>query len=133
MRSDPETKSGSRHSAGTEPLRRKRVLPVPTSAIRRPVRILLVFATIVLIVDALVGQKGLIEAMRARRQYRETADSLASARRENDQLRDLARRLRDDPQAIESVAREQLGLIREGEILFIIKDGQPVINDPTVR
>jgi cell division protein FtsB len=34
----------------------------------------------------------------------------------------MARRLRDDPAAIEEQARRELGLIKPGEVLFIIKD-----------
>jgi cell division protein FtsB len=107
-------------------LRRKRAAPAPpSSAGRRAVHFLLVFVTLVLVGDALIGEKGLIESMRARRQYREVAASLESLRRENGRLRENVRRLRDDPGAIESLAREQLGLIRPGEVLFIIKDETP--------
>lgn len=80
------------------------------------------FVTLVLVVDALVGQKGLMESISARRQYRELAASLDALHRENVRLREEARRLKDDPAAIEAVAREELGLIRPGEILFIVKD-----------
>ena len=34
------------------------------------------------------------------------------------------RRLNEDPATIESVAREQLGLIRPGEVVFILKDAK---------
>jgi len=112
-----------RRPAGVEPLRRKRVAPAPpSSAGRRALHFLILFVTLVLVADALVGEKGLVESMRARRQHREVAASLESLRRENGKLRDTVRRLRDDPGAIESLAREQLGLIRPGEVLFIIKD-----------
>lgn len=122
----PESQSAARRTAGVEPLRRKRVAPAPSSAIRRrTVHWLLVFVTLVLVTDALVGEKGLIESMRARRQHREVAASLDALRRENARLRENVRRLRDDPGAIESLAREQLGLIRPGEVLFIIKDEKP--------
>ena len=60
--------------------------------------------------------------MRARKQYREAAASLEAVRRDNIRLREEARRLKEDPGAIEALAREQLGLIRPGEVLFIIKD-----------
>jgi cell division protein FtsB len=114
----------TRRAAGVEPLRRKRVAPAPSSpAGRKAVHFLLIFVTLVLVADALVGEKGLIESMRARRQYREVAASLDALRRENGRLRETVRGLRDDPAAIESLAREQLGLIRPGEVLFIIKDG----------
>jgi cell division protein FtsB len=36
-----------------------------------------------------------------------------------------ARRLREDPSAIESVARRDLGLIKPGEKVFIVKDAAP--------
>jgi cell division protein FtsB len=92
---------------------------------RRTVHFLLIFVAFVLVVDALVGEKGLIESMRARRQHREVAASLETIRRDNVRLREEARRLKEDPGAIESLAREQLGLIRPGEVLFIIKDQAP--------
>jgi cell division protein FtsB len=78
--------------------------------------------TIVLIVDALVGEKGFLDTLRARRQYRELAAALAQKRQENARLRDEVHRLRDDPSRIEAVAREDLGLMRDGEVLFIVRD-----------
>jgi cell division protein FtsB len=60
--------------------------------------------------------------MRARRQYEQLARSLEDLKRENARLRDEARRLREDPTAIESLAREELGLVRPGEVVFILKD-----------
>ncbi len=120
-----EPRPAPRPPSGPEPLRRKRAQPVPLSpSRRRSVRLLLVFVTLVLIVDALIGEKGLMETMRARRQYRETASQLAAVRRENAQAREEMRRLNEDLGAIESLAREELGLIGDGEILFIIKDGK---------
>ena len=43
----------------------------------------------------------------------------------NVRLAGQARRLREDPTAIEEVARRELGLIRPGEKVFIIKDVPP--------
>ncbi len=114
------------HAGRPEPLRRHR--PVPQAgwpAGRRLLLAALVFVTIVLLVDALVGEKGFLETMRARRQSREVAAALESIRRENARLRDDVRRLNEDPGALESVARRDLGLIRPGEVLFIIKDAKP--------
>jgi cell division protein FtsB len=123
-----EPRPGSRRTGGVEPLRRKRVSPArgPSSAARRrALNVLLIFVTVVLVADALIGEKGLLESVHARRQYREVAASLDGLRRDNIRLRDEARRLREDPGAIEAMAREQLGLIRPGEVLFIIKDETP--------
>ena len=115
-----------RRPAGPEPLRRKTVRPARRSAIwRRTLHFLVVFATILLVVDSLVGERGLLETLKARRQHRELAASLDGLRLENGQLREEMRRLKEDPAAIESVAREELGLIRPGELLFIIRDAKP--------
>ena len=92
---------------------------------RRAVNYLLMFATAVLVVDALVGERGLVATTRARRQAAELQADVDRVRAENEQLRETAKRLENDPTAIELVAREKLGLIREGEILVIVKGAKP--------
>lgn len=76
----------------------------------------------VLIIDALVGDRGFLAMLKAQQQYRTLETSLAQSRTENARLREQARQLREDPQAVEEIARRELGLIRPGEKLFIIKD-----------
>ena len=88
----------------------------------RVVRYLVVAVGVVLIVDALVGDRGFLAMLKARQQYRTLETSLAQSRTDNARLREEARRLREDPQAIEEIARRELGFIRPGEKLFIIKD-----------
>jgi cell division protein FtsB len=92
----------------------------------RVLNYVLAFVTVVLVVDALVGDKGLLDTLRARRQHRALTAALAQKRQENVRLRDDIRRLKEDPGAIEALAREQLGLMRDGEVLFIVRDTQSV-------
>ncbi len=92
---------------------------------RRVARYVLAFVTVVLVIDAIVGEKGLLALLNARRDFTAVEASLAEARAENTRLREEARRLREDPSAIEEIARRELGLIKPGEILFIVKDAQP--------
>jgi cell division protein FtsB len=89
---------------------------------RRLVRYGLVFITIVLVIDAIVGEKGLLALLEARRTFGMIEQSLQRARRDNADLREEARRLREDPTAIEDLARRELGLIKPGEKLFILRD-----------
>jgi cell division protein FtsB len=89
---------------------------------RRLLRHALVFITAVIIIDAIAGEKGLLALLQARREYSALERSLERARAENAELRDMARRLREDPSAIEEQARRELGLIKPGEVLFIVKD-----------
>lgn len=92
---------------------------------RRILQLLTLFVAAVIVVDALVGERGLLAMMRKRQQFDELATSIARQKSENAQLREEARRLREDPSAIEEIARRDLGLIRPGEKVFIIKDVTP--------
>jgi cell division protein FtsB len=97
---------------------------VPPATRRRTLQVLLVFVTVVLVINALVGERGLTETLRARKKHQELVTSIERLRAENARLRDEARRLRSDPATIEALARQELGLIKPGEMLFIIKDAK---------
>ncbi len=92
---------------------------------RKGLQLLLVFVTTVLVINALVGERGLMETLRARREYAELETSLARKRAENARLREHVERLLHDPATIEDIARRELRLIRPGEMLFIVKDARP--------
>ena len=130
----PVPSAPRRRDTRPEPLRRKRVVPAPPSSTprrRRILNMLLAFATVVLFVDALVGDKGLIERTRAHRQYEQEAAALEAVRQENAAMRDKILRLKDDPAAIESIAREEMGFVRPGELLFILRDApKPAAHTP---
>ena len=96
--------------------------PVPRRQPRRFWSQAILFAACVLLVNAVFGDKGLMDSLRARKASAAAARELDQLRRENASLREQVRRLRTDPAAIEAVARGELGLIRPGEILVTIKD-----------
>ena len=97
---------------------------VSPAARRRTFQLLLVFVTLVLVINALVGERGLMETIQARRQHQDLVLSIERLRAENARLRDDVRRLLSDPGTIEALARQELGLIKPGELLFIIKDAK---------
>lgn len=84
----------------------------------------LMFITCVVLADSLVGDRGLGETIRARREYRLSSVALTTLRHENAALREQVRDLQTDPSAIEAIARRELGLIRPGEVLFLLKPVQ---------
>ena len=92
--------------------------------------LLLLFVAALIVVDGLVGERGLLAMLRARHEYDELAASIARRRAENSRLREEARRLREDPAAIEEIARRELGLIKPGEKVFIVKDVGPPTAKP---
>jgi len=111
----------SQEEASNTP-RQRSPQPKGTSRGRRIGQIALVFVFVAMAVDALVGERGFMAIFRARKQYEEVSQSLTRQKAENARLREEARRLKDDPSAIEELARRNLGLIRPGEKVFIVKD-----------
>ena len=77
-----------------------------------------VIALVALIVGALFGDRGVLHLI----EQRHRAEALAR------ELSDLAQQiaaLRSDPRAIERLAREELGLVRPGETVFLVRDPGP--------
>ena len=97
-------------------------VPVPRRQQRRFWSHVVVFAACVLLVNAVFGDKGLMDSLRARKASAAAARDLERLKRENASLRDQVHRLSSDPATIEAVARGELGLVRPGEILVTIKN-----------
>lgn len=93
---------------------------------RRPrtpwIRRAVVFFACVILLDGLIGDRGLGRTLRARKDYHLAAADLARLKARNAALRDKIHHLQGDPGTIEAVAREELGLIRAGEILVVLRD-----------
>ena len=85
----------------------------------------LLFLGCLLFLDALVGEKGLVENLKARQQFQALERSLGRLKGENEKLRKDVDLLRKDPSTIEDVARRELGMMKPGEKLFIIRDADP--------
>jgi cell division protein FtsB len=82
----------------------------------------LALITCVLLADALFGDRGLAAMLRVRRDHGHSRTALTQLKNENAALRERMRRLLEDPRTIEAVARQELGLVRPGEILVFVKD-----------
>ena len=95
-------------------------LPLPRRERAWLPRVLL-FAAIALVVNALIGERGFVETIRARREFGRAVADLARLQYDNALLNEQAARLRGDLASIEQVARKELGFIRRGEILVVVK------------
>jgi cell division protein FtsB len=93
----------------------------------------MLFATAVVLVNALVGEHGLVASLRARYEYVQEESQLARLRAENARLREQVRRLTSDRDTIEALARTELGLIRPGEVLFIVRPAPATSGSPEQR
>ena len=102
--------------------RKRPLLNRQTTRPRRFLQLVLLFAASALATNAVLGERGLIDWVQNRRQYRSLTREIQSLRHENVKLRFVVFRLTEDPTAIEEVARQDLGLIRPGEQVFLIND-----------
>ena len=78
-----------------------------------------------LLAESIFGERGFTAMIEARKQHQVMQSALDQLRAENAALRSKARRLREDPEAIEEIARRDLRLLAPGEIVFIVKDARP--------
>lgn len=88
----------------------------------------LLFSVIVffaLVVGSLFGDGGLLELWQEKGRARALGREVEALRFDNGRLADEVNALRRDPRAIERVAREELGLIRPGETVFLLRE-QPL-------
>ena len=102
-------------------------MPVDTPAVprrpqpkRRATRFLVTLVAAVLVGNAFIGERGLVAMIRANRDFASLSRVIAALRVANEELRADVRQLREEPRAIEEVARRELGLIRPGERVFIV-------------
>jgi len=84
-----------------------------------------VIALIALLVGALFGDRGLLHLIDQRHRAEALARELDDLQSENVRLAGEIAALRSDPRAIERLAREELGLARPGETVFLVREGGP--------
>lgn len=97
--------------------------PAVSSRRRSIATYVLLFVALALVLDGIAGERGWFANRRDREQLDQAERALAAKRQENADLRDLARRLADrDPATIEELARRELGYIRPGETVFVLRD-----------
>jgi cell division protein FtsB len=85
----------------------------------------LVFIGCMVLLDALFGERGLVEMMKKRDESKALALEVTTLREQNERLVEEIQKLRDDPATIEDLAKRDLGMIKPGEKLFIIRDLPP--------
>jgi cell division protein FtsB len=85
--------------------------------LRRPLRILLVVLGI-LLAASLLGERGLIGLLQMHQTRAALARDVERLTAANAALADEVRALRTGPGRIEAIAREELGLVKPGELVY---------------
>jgi cell division protein FtsB len=71
-----------------------------------------------LLLQDVFGTHGVLAMRRAQKEAASVEEEIHQINEENQQLQDRVKSLKTDPQAIERIAREELGLARPGEHIF---------------
>jgi cell division protein FtsB len=79
-------------------------------------------AVIALVVGSVFGDRGMLNLVEKRRQVEALRAELEGLRGENARLAAEIEALRGSPRAIERLAREELGLARPAETVFLIRE-----------
>jgi len=109
--------------------------------LRRNASLFLAAALVLLLIQDVFGTHGVLAMRRAQKEAVRVQQEIDRVNNENRELQDKVKALKSDPQAIEHIAREEMGLARPGEYIFKIpaKPGdasnpapasQPVQNGP---
>ena len=84
--------------------------------------IILFVVCLIILVYAVLGDKGFVHLHRSQGELRQLQERIAGIEEENRLLRQEIKRLKTDPAYIEHLARQDLGMLRENEVLFLFRE-----------
>jgi cell division protein FtsB len=68
------------------------------------------------------GEKGIFQLFRLRKELVRVKGKNSNLSEENQKLKEEVKRLRSDKRYIEEIARKELGMVKEGEIIYQFED-----------
>ncbi len=89
-----------------------------TLAIERVLPVGILVVAVIGVPVMILSPEGLPRLRGLERELEQVEEESAEMRREIDALRGRVERLRDDPTAVERIARDNLGLVRQTEVVF---------------
>jgi len=95
--------------------------------VRRGFWLVLVLTVSLFLGYSAFGERGFVKLSQLASQREELKNRVHDLRGTNAELAEEIRLLRDDPETIESLARTELGMVRDGETVFILSErpGEP--------
>ena len=88
--------------------------------LQRHLRTILGLVMVLLLMDNIFGTHGYLAMRRTQKEIATLKKDLQRLNDENQQLAEQVKALKSDPQLIEKIARDELGLARPGEVIIRI-------------
>ena len=91
---------------------------------RRIVLTLGIAGSLYLIIPLLLGDMGVLKYIGMLKQYYRVSSEIMEMKDQNRDLQREIEALRSDPETIERIARERLGMVRDGELIYKFSDSK---------
>lgn len=75
-----------------------------------------------ILVSSFMGERGLMSVFSLKNELKEMKNYSQILRKENGRLKDYIYLLKNDQRYIEKIAREELGLVRAGELIYLFEN-----------
>ncbi len=89
---------------------------------KRRVFVLILVLLLILGIFTFFGEKGIFNLLRIQKEVARIKEKNAKLEEENQKLREEVKRLQTDKRYIEEIARKELGMVKEGEIIYQFDD-----------
>ena len=80
--------------------------------------LLIFFCFLILGFLTVFGEKGILHLLRLQKELDQTKERNAKIQEENQKLKEEVRRLQQEKRYIEEIARKELGMVKEGELIY---------------
>jgi cell division protein FtsB len=90
--------------------------------LRKNLRQILFLALLALLVHDIFGAHGFMAMRRTQKEIQEIRQQIGKLNNDNKSLSSQVNSLKTDPNAVERIAREEMGLARPGEIIYKLPD-----------
>ena len=95
----------------------------PGLPIKKMIPLWLILIVLAMFGFALLGERGALRALQSYHHKQDLEHQLSLLEKQKDQLREEIRLLQKDRDYWEQLARKELGMVREGELIYQFSDG----------
>lgn len=93
--------------------------------LRRNAIFVMALLSLVMLMHEIFGQNGYLTLRHEKKQYTNLQKQIQTVSEENKQLEQKIHALKNNPEAVEKQARDQLHLAKPGEIIYMLPDKTP--------